>query len=55
MPAYVLHWLPTNNIYFDPLSNNVVVDETWKSLVHAVDMLKKKKKKKVFNKDSGSN
>jgi len=30
MPAYGLHWLPTNNVYFDPPSNIVVVAEALK-------------------------
>jgi len=41
MPAYGLHWLPTNRIYFDPLSNTVVVAEAWKSLVCIVDMARR--------------
>jgi len=27
MSAYGLHWLPTNNVYFDPPSNTVDLEE----------------------------
>jgi len=36
MPAYGVHWLPTNNVYFVPPSNTVVVVEDWKSLIYVV-------------------
>jgi len=38
MPTYGLHWLPMNNVYFNPYSDTVVVGEAWKSLACVVSM-----------------